>query len=163
MIVVLMGVSGVGKTVVGERLAKRLGWCFVDADDLHPPNNVRKMTDGVALTDDDRLPWLDSVRHVIAEHAGSGRSAVVACSALKARYREVLLAGQDDATVVYLRGAPTVIERRLHGRRGHFFDPGLLASQLETLEEPTDGLVVDVDAELEAVVEAVVKGLGVRD
>ncbi len=163
MIVVLMGVSGVGKTVVGERLAKRLGWCFVDADDLHPPNNVRKMTDGVALTDDDRLPWLESVRHVIAEHAGSGRSAVVACSALKARYREVLLAGQDDATVVYLRGAPTVIERRLGRRRGHFFDPGLLASQLETLEEPTDALVVDVDAELEAVVEAVVKGLGVRD
>ncbi len=163
MIVVLMGVSGVGKTVVGERLAKRLGWCFVDADDLHPPNNVRKMTDGVALTDDDRLPWLESVRHVIAEHAGSGRSAVVACSALKARYREVLLAGHDDATVVYLRGAPTVIERRLGRRRGHFFDPGLLASQLETLEEPTDALVVDVDAELEAVVEAVVKGLGVRD
>ncbi len=154
-----MGVSGAGKTAIGELLAERLGWPFVDADDLHPAANIRKMATGVPLTDEDRLPWLRSVRDVIVEHAGSGRSAVVACSALKRNYRNLLLAGQADTRLVYLRGSPAVLQRRLGERRGHFFDPSLLASQLETMEEPTDALVVDVDGELEAVVEAVVAAL----
>jgi gluconokinase len=160
VIVVLMGVSGAGKTAVGELLAQRLGWPFVDGDDLHPASNVRKMTAGVPLTDEDRLPWLQSVRDVIVEHAGSGRSAVIACSALKRAYRELLLMGQPDTRLVYLRGAPAVFERRLGERRGHFFDPHLLASQLEAMEEPEEALVVDVDDELEAVVDAVVTALG---
>ncbi len=160
-----MGVSGAGKTAVGELLADRLGWSFVDADDLHPASNVRKMTAGVPLTDEDRLPWLLSVRDVILEHAGSRRSAVVACSALKREYREILLTGdplmgQAETRLVYLRGAPALLERRLRKRQGHFFDPNLLASQLETLEEPKNALVVDVGGELEAVVDAVVTGLG---
>ncbi len=155
-----MGVSGAGKTAVGERLAARLGGPFVDADDLHPAGNIRKMAAGVPLTDDDRLPWLLKVRDAIVEHAASGRSAVVACSALKEDYRKLLLTAQGDIRFVYLRGAPPVFERRLRERRGHFFDPSLLASQFEVLEEPTDAVVVDAADELGAVVEAVVQGLG---
>lgn len=154
-----MGVSGAGKTAVGERLATRLGWPFVDADDLHPASNLRKMTAGVPLTDEDRLPWLHMVRGAIDEHAVSGRSAVVACSALKEQYRELLRAGQAEPRLVYLRVTPAVLERRLRERRGHFFDPSLLASQLETLEEPGDALVVDADRDLGAVVDAVAAGL----
>jgi len=157
-----MGVSGSGKTAVGELLAKRLGWPFVDADDLHPAGNIRKMTGGVPLTDDDRHPWLLKVRDVIAEHAAAGRAAVVACSALKEDYRKLLRTAKADLKFVYLRGAPAAFERRLLERRGHFFDPTLLASQFETLEEPTDALVVDADGELDAVVDAVVASLGVR-
>lgn len=158
-----MGVSGAGKTAVGERLAACSGWPFVDGDDLHPPGNLRKMTAGVPLTDEDRLPWLERVRAVIAEHAGTGRSAVVACSALKRAYRELLLEGQTDTRLVYLRTTRAVLERRLRERRGHFFDPDLLGSQLDTLEEPEDALVVDADRGLEAVVEAVAEGLGLSE
>jgi len=154
-----MGVSGAGKTAVGESLAKRLGWPLVDGDDLHPTSNIRKMTAGVPLTDEDRFPWLQQIRGAIVEHASSGRSAIVACSALKRTYRKLLLEGQPDARLVYLRGTPAVLQRRLSERRGHFFDPTLLASQLETMEEPDDAVVVDVDAELEAVVEAVATAL----
>lgn len=158
-----MGVSGAGKTAVGELLAERLGWSFVDADDFHPPGNVHKMTAGVPLTDEDRIPWLLTVRGVIVEQAGSGRSAVVACSALKREYRKLLLEGPTDigdTRLVYLRGTPGVLDRRLRERRGHFFDPNLLASQLETLEEPRHALVVDADDEIEAIIEAVLKALG---
>lgn len=178
-----MGVSGAGKTAVGERLAARLGWPFVDADDLHPASNVRKMRRGVPLTDEDRLPWLRSVREAMIERSAFGRSAVVACSVLKREYRELLLSGEGssgeppsgdaprrraDTRLVYLRATPVVLERRLAARRGHFFDPDLLASQLETLEEPEEegpegALVVDADAELAAVVDAVVAGLDLPD
>lgn len=154
-----MGVSGAGKTAVGERLAERLRWAFVDADDLHPASNVRKMTAGVPLSDEDRLPWLRTVRQAMDEHAAAGRPAVVACSALKSEYRELLSSALADARLVYLRATPEVLERRLAERQGHFFDPTLLASQLETLEEPEEALVVDADRELEAVVDAVVAGL----
>jgi len=154
-----MGVSGAGKTAVGESLAERLGWPFVDGDDLHPASNIRKMTAGVPLTDEDRFPWLQKIRDAIVEHTGSGRSAIVACSALKRTYRKLLLQGQPDTRLVYLRGTPAVLEHRLSERRGHFFDPNLLVSQLETMEEPNNAVVVDVDAELEAVVEAVATAL----
>lgn len=161
VIVVLMGVAGSGKTTVGTRLGKRLGWTFVDADDLHPESNVRKMAVGAPLTDKDRLPWLRSVREVMDGHTDSGRPAVLACSALKSGYRRILLEGQADARLVYLRASPAVLERRLRERRGHFFDPSLLASQLETLEEPSDAVIVDADREIEAVVHAVAAALGV--
>lgn len=154
-----MGVSGAGKTAVGELLAKRLGWSFIDGDDLHPTSNIRKMTAGVPLTDEDRLPWLQRIREGMVEYHESSRSAVVACSALKEDYRRFLLKGLTDTRLVYLRGEPNVFERRLRERRGHFFDPNLLASQFETLEEPTDTLVVDADAEVEKVVDQVVTGL----
>jgi gluconokinase len=155
-----MGVAGAGKTAVGALLAGRLGWPFVDADELHPPGNIRKMTNGVPLTDEDRLPWLQQVHDAMVAHAQCGRSAVVACSALKRQYREILRSGLADTRLVYLRGTRAVFQRRLEARRGHFFGPKLLTSQLETLEEPEDALVVDADRDLEAVVETVSARLG---
>lgn len=160
MIVLLMGASGAGKTAVGERLANRLGWAFLDADDLHPPENLRKMKAGVPLTDDDRLPWLRKVREAMGAQARSGGSALVACSALKRCYRTLLLKGLDDVRLVYLRASRSVLEHRLRERHGHFFDPELLDSQLETLEEPAEALVVDADEDVENVVESIAAALG---
>ena len=137
-----MGVSGSGKTTVGERLAAALGARFVDADDLHPAANVAKMTDGVPLTDDDRWPWLDAVA---AELAG-GR-VVVACSALKRAYRDRLRAAAPDLTLVYLQVERDVLADRMEHRPGHFMPPALLDSQLATLEPPgADEGAVWVDA-----------------
>jgi len=155
-----MGVAGAGKTAVGQALAKRLSGEFVDADDLHPAANIRKMSAGVPLTDEDRWPWLQRVHEVILANARSGGPAVVACSALKRAYRELLLSGLADTKLVYLRGTPAVLERRLRSRRGHFFDPRLLASQFETIEEPEESIVVDADRPLEAVIADVVAALG---
>jgi gluconokinase len=160
MVILLMGVSGAGKTAVGRRLAERLGWTFHDGDDLHPPANVRKMAAGQPLDDDDRRPWLDAIRAAIAAEEAGGRDAIFACSALKEAYRRRLTAGTRDVRIVYLRGAPALIEERLRNRRGHFFDARLLPSQLATLEEPADAVVVDVGAALEVVVSRVIRALG---
>jgi gluconokinase len=160
LIIILMGVSGAGKTAVGKRLAERQSWPFVDGDDLHPAENVRKMAAGVPLTDQDRLPWLSRVREVIADHAETGSSAIIACSALKRSYRRLLLEGQPDAKLVYLRGEAELLRHRLTERQGHFFDPDLLSSQLETLEEPANAIVVDIDADLETVTDRVATALG---
>src|SRR5215218_1732113 len=139
-----MGVTGVGKTTVGERLAADLGWPFFDADALHPPANVEKLRRGVALTDDDRAPWLAAIRDLMREHARAGRSAVIACSALKQAYRDYLAARTGDVRFVHLTGEFVLIEHRLRERAGHFMSPSLLASQFATLEEPTDALRLDV-------------------
>ena len=143
MIFLLMGVSGSGKTTVGRRLADRLGWKFLDADDFHPPENVRKMAAGIALDDRDRLPWLRRIREVIDRHAASGDRLVVTCSALKHSYRKLLLEGASGVQLVYLKGSFELIEKRLRDRRGHFMPAALLRSQFEALEEPSDAVVVD--------------------
>lgn len=160
MIVILMGVSGVGKSAVGERLAARLGWAFHDGDDFHPQANVRKMAAGQPLTDEDRWPWLAAIREAIEAHERDGTDAIFACSALKEDYRRYLLANAPSARIVYLRGARSLIEERLRSRKGHFFRVDLLASQLASLEEPSAAVVVDVDAELDVVVERVLTALG---
>lgn len=160
MIVILMGVSGAGKTTIGEQLSEELGWPFHDADDFHPAANVEKMRRGEALTDEDRRPWLEALRDHIGAVAGRGRSAVVACSALKATYREVLLAGSEEARIVYLKGTFELIDERLRGRRGHFFDAGLLTSQFEALEEPEDVIVVEVARSPAEVVAEIRRRLG---
>lgn len=160
-VVVLMGVSGVGKTTVGLRLAERLGWEFHDGDDLHPPENRVKMAAGVALTDEDRRPWLDRVRAAILDVEHRGASAVVACSALKDSYRRHLLEGARSTEIVHLHGEPALIATRIEERRDHFFDPALLTSQLETLEEPLGVVTVDVDGDLESVVERVLVALAI--
>lgn len=159
MIVVLMGVSGVGKTTIGRLLAADLGWPFLDADDFHPPANVEKMSRGLPLTDTDREPWLESLRGAIGESLVRGESAVLACSALKEAYRDRL---RVDASVrfIHLKADPEVIRRRLGERREHFFVPDLLASQLEALENPRDALVVDVADAPEAVAHRIAHGLG---
>lgn len=159
LVVLLMGVSGAGKSTVGASLAERLGCVFVDGDDLHPAASRRKMAAGVPLTDADRLPWLRRVREVVGRHEEAGSRAVIACSALKESYRRLLLDGTRRTRLVYLRGAPALLERRLAERGGHFFDPRLLASQLETLEEPASALTVDVDGEVEEITAAIVAGL----
>jgi gluconokinase len=135
-VVIIMGVSGCGKSTVGAILARRLRWEFEDADWFHPPANVDKMHSGIPLTDDDRWPWLDAVAAWIDKTRRSGGHGVVACSALKRRYRDVLIGDRVDVRLVYLKGDETLIARRLATRHEHFMPRGLLHSQFEALEEP---------------------------
>jgi gluconokinase len=136
MIVVLAGVSGSGKTTVGESLARRLAWPFTDGDSLHPAASIAKMRVGVPLTDEDRWPWLAAVAAVIDERIAAGQSAVVACSALKRSYRDLLLAGRPAVRMVFLDVDRDLLAARLAARHGHFFRADLLASQLADLENP---------------------------
>ncbi len=136
MIVVLAGVSGSGKTTVGESLARRLAWPFTDGDSLHPAANIAKMRAGVPLTDEDRWPWLAAVAAVMDERIAAGQSAVVACSALKRSYRDLLLAGRPAVRMVFLDVDRDLLAARLAARHGHFFRADLLASQLADLENP---------------------------
>ncbi|MBV1852377.1 gluconokinase [Catellatospora sp. NEAU-YM18] len=131
-----MGVSGSGKTTIGTNLALRLGAAFQDADDLHPAANRQKMHDGVPLTDADREPWLRACAQWLADQTGDGRPAVLACSALKRRYRDLLRDGAPDLRTVYLDGDRRLLTARLSHRAGHFFNPVLLDSQLADLEVP---------------------------
>jgi len=155
MIVLLMGVSGAGKTTLGERLAKRLAWPFIDADDYHPAASVAKMAAGMALDDEDRWPWLDALNHRLREE----RDAVLACSALKAAYRERLLAGIVDARVVFLHGAQTLIAMRLAERKHRYMPASLLESQFATLEPPRQAITVDVAGDPDACVELIAAAL----
>jgi len=145
-IVLVMGVSGAGKTTVGEALARRLGWTFQEGDAFHPPANIAKMASGHPLDDADRAPWLASVEAWISDQLAAGRSGVIACSALKKAYRHALAAGRKDVVLVYLTGGAGLIAERLQARRGHFMPPALLASQLADLEAPDpDERAIDVD------------------
>jgi len=144
MVVIVMGVTGVGKTTVGQRLAGTLGWRFHDADDFHPPANKTKMNAGVPLTDEDRWPWLRAIRAVIEQALTDGEGAVVTCSALKRAYRDVLSGGLTGVEYVHLTGDPRVVAERLASRKGHFMNPALLESQIATLEVPEGALGVDV-------------------
>ena len=143
MIVVVMGVSGCGKTTVGRALAEALGWPFLDADDFHPPANVEKMRAGTPLTDDDRWPWLDRLAAEMSAIDARGGGAVLGCSALKEAYR-TRLARAGDVRLVHLKGDRATIASRLAARAGHYMPPTLLASQFATLEEPADAIVVDI-------------------
>ena len=131
-----MGVSGTGKTVVGTSLAHALGVAFLEGDDLHPTENVRRMTQGIALTDDDRRGWLAAIAARLARARQTGTGLVVSCSALKRAYRDVLRSADPDLRFVHLTGDPALIARRMAGRAGHFMPPALLESQLATLEVP---------------------------
>ena len=144
MIIILMGVSGSGKTTVGQRLAKALGWPFYDGDQFHPPANVAKMQQGMPLTDEDRWPWLQALRAHIETWVQQGMSAVLSCSALKQAYRAYLMIDEVEVKLVYLRGDYNLIHERLAQRQGHFMPPGLLASQFAALEEPEQEVVVDI-------------------
>ncbi len=143
MVIVVFGVSGAGKTRVGSALAKTLGWIFIDADDFHEEPNLSKLRRGIPLKDEDRRPWLTRLRVLIQESLTQRRNAVLACSALKRAYRRYLRVN-PEVVFVYLRTEPRMLEERLKRRRGHFADPVLLQSQLDTLEEPLDDtLTVD--------------------
>jgi gluconokinase len=135
VIVVVFGVSGAGKTTVGELLARELGWRFLEADDFHPPENIEKMRSGRPLNDEDRWPWLERLREQIKRSLATGENAVLACSALKRAYRDRLQVN-EKVKFVFLRGDYEVVEKQLRSRHGHFMDPGLLQSQFDDLEEP---------------------------
>lgn len=144
MVVVLMGVAGSGKTTIGRQLAAELGWKFADADDFHPPANVAKMSAGIPLDDTDRAPWLAAIRLYIDQRVQQGESAVVTCSALRERHRAVLLGDPANVRLVYLRGSRELLWARISARKGHFMKASMLDSQLATLEEPANALVVDI-------------------
>jgi gluconokinase len=158
MIVIVMGVTGSGKTTVGKMLAQRLKSEFADADDFHSAANKDKMHRGIPLTDADRMPWLASIHEYLAAEDAARRSVVLGCSALKRSYREILVAGLA-ARVVYLKGSYQVIDDHLRARKGHFADDKILAAQFADLEEPTDAIVVDVRMEPEQIVEEICKRL----
>lgn len=164
MILIVMGVSGAGKTRIGELLAERFGCGFLDGDQFHSAANKQKMAHGIALTDDDRWPWLAAIREAIEEKERAGETAVFGCSSLKRAYRDVLRGGAEpDGKVrfVYLKGTYGRLRERLGHRTGHFFDPSLLRSQLDTLEEPGDdeAVTVSIDLAPEAIVNEVVARL----
>lgn len=159
MIILVMGVSGSGKTTVGKKLAESLGWEFRDADDFHSQENVEKMLHGIALDDADRLPWLQKIQDVIKEYLSVNKNLVLSCSALKENYREMLLVNQNFVKLVYLKGSFELIQNRLQERLNHFMSEKLLKSQFDILEEPTDVIVVDISEPLEAIVEEIRKNL----
>jgi carbohydrate kinase (thermoresistant glucokinase family) len=158
MTVLLMGVSGSGKSTVGPALAAELNWPFLDADTLHPPANVAKMASGIPLTDADRWPWFDRIVAEMRRYAAAGKNVVIACSALKQAYRDRLASG-GSLRVVYLKGDAETIAPRLAERRGHFMPLSLLASQFATLEEPDNAIVVDIREPVAAQVAAITRAL----
>lgn len=160
--IVLMGVSGSGKTTIAKALAARLGWRCEDGDKFHPASNVAKMSAGHPLTDDDRWPWLKAIADEIDRLCAEGQRAVFACSALKRAYREVLVHGRDDVRIVFLDGTQELIASRLAARKGHFMPAGLLDSQFSTLERPTRqeaAVTVSIDSPVEGIVDDIVRQL----
>ena len=143
MIIVVMGVTGSGKTTIGKMLARRLGWKFADADDFHSAANKEKMHNGIPLTDADRLPWLGAIHDQIAKWVATKQNVVLACSALKQNYRQLLWNG-PEVQFVYLKGSYELIAERLRARKGHFADEHILAGQFRDLEEPSDAVTVDI-------------------
>ena len=151
-----MGVSGSGKTTLGKALAQKLGWDFFDADDFHPPANIVKMAAGIPLSDSDRAPWLASLHEQLLSTLKAGRHPVLACSALKDKYRAQLLEGMDGIAIIYLKGSYDLIFSRMSIREGHYMKPEMLKSQFDALEEPKDAVVLDVEMSLEEMIETII-------
>jgi gluconokinase len=154
MIILLMGVTGSGKTTTGRKLAESLGWKYFDADDFHSAANVAKMKSGVALNDLDRKPWLESLQRLVQTGLENDQPAVLACSALKTSYRRMLLL-DERVRLVYLKGDYDLIKKRLSSRRDHYMNPALLESQFQTLEEPEDGLRIDIQSPPDEIVRVI--------
>ena len=149
--IIVMGVSGSGKTTVGQLLAGRLGWDYYEADSFHPAENITKMTNGIPLTDADRVPWLDGIRRQIVNCRKENRRAVFTCSALKQKYRDHLSQGDPDIRFVHLKGSFDEIWARMSARKNHYMKANMLQSQFDALEEPADALVVGISQEPEQI------------
>jgi gluconokinase len=159
---VVMGVSGSGKSTIADKLAERLRWKYEDGDKFHPASNVAKMSAGQPLTDEDRWPWLQAIADEIDRVCGAGEHAVIACSALKRAYRDILVHGRSDVRIIYLKGTQELIASRLALRKHHFMPPGLLASQFKTLEPPDaseNPVTVSIDASVETIIDDIVRQL----
>jgi carbohydrate kinase (thermoresistant glucokinase family) len=165
-ILVMMGVSGSGKTTIAKGVAERLGWRMLEGDKLHPPANIAKMSAGTPLTDEDRWPWLRAIAAAIDDWRANGVSGVVACSALKRAYRDILIGPRPDVVLVYLQGSHELIATRMAARHGHFMPPGLLDSQFATLEEPGEAerpIVASIAPAADAIVETIIEKLRQRE
>jgi len=160
MIVIIMGAAGAGKTTVGRALAEALGWRFIDADDLHPPSNIDKIRSGIALTDEDRAPWLARTHDAILRASRERADLVLACSALRRDYRATLADGITDVRWVFLDGDAELLAGRLRNRPGHFAGPAIVSSQLETLERPRDALTLHAGLPVDELIEAIQTHLG---
>ncbi len=160
--VIVMGVSGSGKSTISEALARRLGFAEEDGDLYHPEENIAKMQSGIALTDQDREPWLRTLAALIDRYVASNRPVVIACSALKRAYRDILVHGRHGVRIVYLKGSRDLIASRTEHRKGHFMPPSLLDSQFNTLEEPTPdehAIVVGIEAPIDTIVDTIIRQL----
>jgi gluconokinase len=153
--VILMGVSGCGKTSVGEGLSEALGWPFYDGDDFHPQANVDKMAQGIPLNDADRQPWLEILHQLIVEHLNASRSLIVASSALKATYRQTLRGSREEVVFVHLKGDFELIYTRMRRRSGHYMKAEMLRSQFRDLEEPEDALTISIKMPVAQIVEEI--------
>ena len=160
--VVLMGVSGCGKTSVGVRLSRLLDWPFYDGDDYHPLENVTNMGQGIPLDDADRAPWLANLNDLISEHLSTGQSMLLACSALKEKYRDQLAKGNPGTVFVFLKGDFNLIFKRMRVRSGHYMKAEMLQSQYAALEEPTDALVIDISQDLDRMTKEIISWLGLK-
>ena len=162
MIVIAMGVCGTGKTRIGELLSERLACEFIDGDTLHSAANKSKMQQGIPLTDEDRMPWLQAIRQVIEAKQRGGETAVLTCSSLKRAYRDILRGHDEDILFIYLKGSYELLQQRLAERAGHFFNPCLLQTQLDTLEEPdmNEAIAIDIVLTPEQIIERITEKLG---
>jgi carbohydrate kinase (thermoresistant glucokinase family) len=156
MVIVLIGPMGCGKTTIGRMLAEKLNCDLDDADDYHPPENITKMSRGTPLTDEDRAGWLEILAERIENKRKQNESLVLACSALKQKYRDILGINQSDVISVYLKGSLLTLENRLSSRNHQFMNNDLLLSQLETMEEPSEGIIVDIQNSPEMLVETII-------
>ena len=159
---VVMGVSGSGKSTIADSLAARLGWRCEDGDKFHPASNVAKMSGGHPLTDEDRWPWLQAIADEIDRVCKAGERAVIACSALKRAYRDILVHGRNDVRIIFLNGTQELIAGRLAARKGHFMPPGLLTSQFTTLQPPEANehpVTVSIDAKVETIIDDIIRQL----
>ena len=163
-VIIMMGVAGSGKSTVGALLAARNGGCFYDADDFHSAANVAKMAAGIPLNDADRAPWLARLRTEVVDATPTGKIAVLACSALKKAYRQILGVGTDAVALVYLKGDETTLTKRLENRAGHYMKADMLLSQLAALEEPfpDEGLTIGIDAKALEIVVQIENALGLH-
>jgi gluconokinase len=159
MIVILMGVSGVGKTTIGRILSGKLGWPLFDADEFHSAASIEKMRNGIPLDDADRWPWLDRMNAMLKDREGRGESVLLACSALKQAYRDRLSKGTAELRWIYLKGRFDLLHARLEARKGHYMKAGLLESQFAALEEPGDALNVDIDDTPDAIADSILRRL----